>query len=66
MNYFLLLVTLLTYLLVRENEDACKQAWDNCRNAEAWQSLRQLDKYAGTVSNITRCFLTALPCSQIK
>ena len=56
----------LTYMLVHENEEAYQQAWDNFRNAEAWDKLRKQEKYLGTVSNITRYFLVALPYSQIK
>lgn len=56
----------LTYMLVHESEEAHQQAWDNFRNAEAWQTLRKQEKYVGTVSNITKYFLVAMPYSQIK
>jgi hypothetical protein len=55
----------LTYMVVHEDQAASDAAWDGFRNAEGWQKLKQVEKYSGTVSHITKYLLVALPYSQI-
>ena len=56
----------LTYMLVYDNEEEKKKAWDAFRTSPDWNVLKKEERYAGTVSKIHSYDLVALPYSGIK
>lgn len=55
----------LTYMLAFDDMAHHDAAWDVFKKHPGWAKLRANERYKGTVSNITRTFLRALPCSDV-
>ena len=55
----------LTYMLVAESEEAHQQHWNAFRTSPVWEKMKNLSRYAGTVSKIKSVLLKPLPCSQL-
>lgn len=55
----------LTYMISFEDMADHDARWEVFKNHPEWQRMKEIPKYKGTVSNITKTFLIALPCSQI-
>lgn len=55
----------LTYMISFDDMAAHDSNWETFRSHPDWIRIKQIPKYKGTVSNITKTFLKAAPCSQI-
>ena len=55
----------LTYMISFDDMAAHDTNWNAFSKHPEWKRIRQIPKYKGTVSNITKTFLTATPYSQI-
>ncbi len=55
----------LTYMLSFENAAAQEAGWKAFLESPEWAALKKIEKYKGTVSNITNLVLRPLPASQI-
>lgn len=55
----------LTYMISFDDMAAHDANWEAFKKHPEWKRIREIPKYKGTVSNITRTFLKAAPYSQI-
>jgi hypothetical protein len=55
----------LTYMISFNDMAAHDANWDAFKKHPEWKRIKEIPKYKGAVSNITRTFLTATPYSQI-
>jgi hypothetical protein len=55
----------LTYILGFENMEEHDRNWDNFRNSESWQKMKNIKRYKDTVSSVTDIILRPVSCSQM-